>query len=59
MLYVSAVTQVVEQLPTNWKVGGSIPGPAVPGRSVLGQDAEPQIAPDAAPSVCKCVLMFI
>ena len=42
----------------NRKVGGSIPGPAVPCRSVLGQDTEPQVAPDAAPSECKCVWVF-
>ena len=34
-------------------------GPAVPCRGAVGQDTEPQFAPDAAPSVCECVRLFI
>ena len=49
---------MVEWLPANRKVGDSIPGPTVPCQSVLGQDTEPRVAPDAAHrsvNVCKCL----
>ena len=45
---------MVERSPANWKVGGSIPGSAVPCRSVLGQDTEPRVV-NRSVNVCECL----
>ena len=51
----ATVAQDVEKVATNLNVSDLIPG--FPGlrQSILGQDTEPQIAPDGYSPVCVCV----